>query len=345
MDVTTDEPAARRPLDPRALRALVEAAVLAPSSHNTQPWRFALRARAIDLLADRLRALPVNDPDDRELAISCGAALENLAVAASAAGLSPRVELCPGEPDLLARVRLEDGAAPDEDASRLAAAIPRRRTYRGPFEDRAVAEELGAALERAAEERGCRLRVARGDEERLAVVELVERGDRQLWSDPRWRRELAAWMHPRRRGDGLTVPALATPLAQLIVRTFDLGGGVAARDRDIAKGSPLLAVLVSRGDTEEDWVQAGRALERVLLRAVTLGLQASYLDQPVQVAALRGELAAALRVDGAPQLVLRLGHPRESLAATPRRPLDDVLEPASGAGAPLAEQSVPEARR
>jgi len=54
-------------------RALLDAAILAPSSHNTQPWRFAVRERTIDLYADRTRALPVNDPDDRELTISrCG---------------------------------------------------------------------------------------------------------------------------------------------------------------------------------------------------------------------------------------------------------------------------------
>ena len=57
------------------LRSLVEYAALAPSGHNTQPWRFRLRGGGAELLADRTRALPVVDPDDRELVISCGAAL------------------------------------------------------------------------------------------------------------------------------------------------------------------------------------------------------------------------------------------------------------------------------
>ena len=64
-------------------RRLLEAAVQAPSSHNTQPWLFRVEDGAVHLLADRTRALPVNDPDDRELTISCGCALLNLRVAAA----------------------------------------------------------------------------------------------------------------------------------------------------------------------------------------------------------------------------------------------------------------------
>jgi len=48
------------------LEELVAAAVLAPSSHNTQPWLFELHEGEVDLHADRIRSLPVNDPDDRE---------------------------------------------------------------------------------------------------------------------------------------------------------------------------------------------------------------------------------------------------------------------------------------
>jgi Nitroreductase family len=49
------------------LRAAVDYAVLAPSGHNTQPWRFKVVAEALELWADRTRALAVVDPHDREL--------------------------------------------------------------------------------------------------------------------------------------------------------------------------------------------------------------------------------------------------------------------------------------
>jgi hypothetical protein len=44
--------------------------ILAPSSLNTQPWRFAASRNQIALHADRTRSLPVVDPNDRELITS-----------------------------------------------------------------------------------------------------------------------------------------------------------------------------------------------------------------------------------------------------------------------------------
>ena len=109
----------------------LDAAVAAPSAHNSQPWRFRLLRETVDLIADRTRALAVNDPYDRELTISCGAALFNLRVAAAARGWVALLDEFPFEddPDLLARITLCTGV-PDgiENASRLAAAIPLRRT-------------------------------------------------------------------------------------------------------------------------------------------------------------------------------------------------------------------------
>jgi hypothetical protein len=63
------------------LRFAVEQAVLAPSSHNTQPWQFRLDGDTVELYADRDRVMHVIDPQDRELVISCGAALLNIELA------------------------------------------------------------------------------------------------------------------------------------------------------------------------------------------------------------------------------------------------------------------------
>ena len=86
------------------VRTLLKYAVLAPSSHNTQPWRFKVADNTVSLYADRARALPANDPDDRELTISCGCALMNLRVAAAHEGLGVTYEITPDpdDEDLLA---------------------------------------------------------------------------------------------------------------------------------------------------------------------------------------------------------------------------------------------------
>ena len=96
------------------LEYLVRYAVLAPSTHNTQPWLFRVRGDALELFADRSRALPIADPSGRELTISCGAALQFARMAARNLKREASVELLPDpdEPDLLARLRLGARASP-----------------------------------------------------------------------------------------------------------------------------------------------------------------------------------------------------------------------------------------
>lgn len=307
---------------------LIAQAVLAPSSHNTQPWVFHVHANMIELLADRTRALPVNDPDDRELVISCGCALFNLRVAVAAARFEPRVTLEPedGDRDWLARVELVDGGQIDESQAALSHGIAARRTYRKPFAPRDVAPDAVAALVEAAAQEGASLHVLESEEQRSALADLVAEGDAAQWANPSWRRELASWMHPRRRGEGLPVSGLASGITQFVVRTFDMGNGTAARDRELATGSPLLAVLTTEGDDQVDHLRAGQALERVLLTAVHHGLQASFLNQPVQVPALRHKLHNLEGVGGFPQIVMRLGYPLLELPPSPRRPVAAVIE-------------------
>lgn len=313
-------------LSVEALKAMVGKAISAPSSHNTQPWRFRASASAIDLWADRTRGLPVNDPCDRELTISCGAALLSLRVAAASAGVATETHLLPDGTgsDHLARAKLL-GGTPDAGLASLAESLMRRRTWRKAFEDRPVAEDAMQAVCQAVAVEGASL-VSLDAAQRQRAAEWVAEGDRQQWDDPRWRRELAMWMHPGREGDGLTVPALARPIAQAVVRTFDMGNGVAAKDQQLATGSPWLTVLTTVEDDAAAWLRAGQALQRALLVGCRSGLQASYLNQPIQVAALRAPLQSLLGTTGHPQLLLRWGYPTDDLPASPRRPVDAVLD-------------------
>lgn len=307
--------------------ALLGKAVLAPSSHNTQPWFFLLGEPHVDLIADRTRALPVNDPDGRELTISCGCALANLLVAAAARGL--RVENRPfpdpGEPDWLARVSVSREGTKPMPVGDLARFIDDRRTCRTRFESRPVEPAVIDAMVESASAEGAWLRPLRTDAQRERAIALVVEGDAAQWANVEWRHELAAWMRSRGEGDGLTVSPLTAPVTQMIVRNIDMGGGVGSKNRELAENSPLLAVLGTEGDTPQDWLVAGQALERVLLVACGAGLRAAYLNQPIQVAALRTQLQALVG-GGFPQICLRFGYASNPLSPAPRRPLQDVVE-------------------
>jgi nitroreductase len=317
---------------PEHAQAMVAAANRAPSSHNTQPWRFRITADALELYADRSRALPVNDPDDRELTISCGAALFNARAAAARDGLGVRVETCP-EPataDLLARI-LPAEEAPPEPLAGLAGAIRERRTHRGAMSARTLDAAMLRLLAEAAAAEHATLRPLTTRAQRDEVAGLVVEGDLAQWADPRWRRELAGWLRPRQRGDGLAVPALAAPIARLMVRRVNLGRRIAAQDQRLAETAPLLALLTTRGDGVADRLAAGQALQRLLLVACAEGLQAGYLNQPIQVPHLREALRRLVGA-GEPQLLLRLGEPagRRPVRQVPRRPLSELTSDGAG---------------
>lgn len=313
-------------LPAQAIFTMIEQAAAAPSSHNTQPWRFHAGGASIVLCADRTRALPVNDPCDRELTISCGAALLSLRVAAASADLATDIRLLPEGPhsEALAHIGFRSDVA-DAGLAVLAGALSRRRTYRKAFAGRAVHADARHAIEQAALHEGAAL-VSLDGEQRRQAAELIVEGDRLQWEDPRWRRELALWMRPRCDGDGLSVPAFAVPIARALVRSFDMGNGVAARDLRLAAAAPWLTALTTVEDDTLAWLHAGQALQRALLVGCRLGLQASYLNQPVQVGALRPRLQALLGSAAYPQLLIRWGYPTAELPAVPRRPVDAVVE-------------------
>jgi nitroreductase len=306
---------------------LVAAAVLAPSSHNTQPWLFRIGGRGIELYADPKRALPANDPSDRELTISCGAALFNARVAAARLGAALSVERLPegDASDLLARLVVSESAEASPEGV-LFEAMAARRTYRKQFEDVAVGESLVGQLVETARDAGGWLEPLTGAR-RDEFAALVAQGDRSQFADDRWRRELASWIRFRRDGEGLAYFGRATRATRLVVRHLDVGANTAKRDAALAKRAPVVAVLGTGGDSRSDWLAAGELLQHVLLTAAAHGLQASFLNQPIQVAGLRPGVAELAARDGFAQVAIRLGHPRATLRRAPRRPVEAVLVP------------------
>ncbi|MGZ3419624.1 MAG: Acg family FMN-binding oxidoreductase [Polyangiales bacterium] len=321
-------------LDTALLRMAVRDAVHAPSSHNSQPWAFSVRDGQLELRADRKRVLPVVDPDGRELVISCGAALGHLCASLRHRGVRPHVELTPdpGDHDLLARVTIAARISPLEEDEELFHAIAARHTNRSAFERREIPLEAIVALRDSAEAEGAWLAAIQEPTRRHQLAALIAEGDRAQWSDPEFRKELAQWLRPNGTVavDGLPSHEigidgrLLSHLVPLVVRRFDRGDGEAAHDAELAEGAPLLAVLGATHDTTRDWMVAGLALSRVLLRATALGISASFLNQAIEVPRLREKVRSLVAITGQPLLILRFGYGRPAVAS-PRRPLSDVM--------------------
>ncbi|RSM57202.1 nitroreductase [Amycolatopsis sp. WAC 01376] len=306
------------------IMAALEAAVRAPSPHNSQPWIFELAADAIDLVLDEDRILEICDPDGREARLACGAALFNLEVAIAAAGRVADIELAPerDRPSLLARVELGPRHRPSSAERRLAAAVPRRFSNRRPFTEQAVPPAARAAMVQAAQEEGAGLVLL--DEHGLLepVAGLIRRADHIQNQDTAFQAELRDWAKSHGGDDG--VPDFAggprSAGGLLPVRHFS-----GSKEIRIFEQDPLVAVLTTPSDGSLSQVRAGRAMQRVLLTATDVGMSASFYSQPMEIPSTRGELRALLGGADHPQTVFRLGYgypgvptPRRSIAAVVR---------------------------
>lgn len=320
------------------LKFLLSYAILAPSSHNTQPWLFKIEdGNTIELFADRTRALPQVDPEDRELIISCGAALSHLEVATRHFGYAYDVELFPDSynKDLLARLIVHGRNEPISENDSFFEAITKRRTNRLGFKDSNLEEPIISKLQSIVSKKGgdtiTWLQIAKEEVEKNSLADLIAEGDRIQLTDKKFRRELASWIHSNRSHSKDGMPGYAfgysdimSHMGPFVLRTFDIGKGQAAKDRQLAAGSPILAILGTRYDEPRDWLEAGMALSRMLLLARSENVWSSFLDQPIEVPELRLRVQEVLKEEGFPQIMLRMGYGKD-VKPTPRRQVDEVL--------------------
>lgn len=312
----------------------VNYAVLAPSTHNTQPWLFRPLDSSIEVYADRSRRLPVADPDGRELMISCGAALTNLILAIHRFGHEAWVQYAPepGNADLIARVRAGRARVPDYQEESLFRGIRRRRSVRRPFQPRPVPRELQRRLIWVASGFGCWIYLAETGSDRNHIAQLVEEAHNRQLLDVAYQTERASWMGSgdpgvRTRNAELS-PSECNALGLVDRRnaagTSGPGERWQERDRELIKASPMLFVIGSGGDTAMDWIRTGEALQHILLRAEIEHVSASFLNQPCQIPDLREQLRQVTGRNGPPQMLVRMGYGSGGEASS-RRPVRDVI--------------------
>lgn len=325
--------ALREPLaDPAPLADLVRYAVLAPNGHNTQPWRFRARPGQIAIRPDPARRTPVVDPDDHHVFVSLGAAAENLALASAARGLPGAVRFDPAGGGAV----LFDFTSAAPMQSVLFDAIPHRQSTRAEYDGRAVSTGDLAALAQAAAVPGVDL-VLLTDRPRLDTLrDLIVTGNSAQMADPAFVRELKTWLrfNPRealRRGDGLFSVASGNPPLPdwLGPLAFDWLASAASQNDAYARqvrSSAGMAVFTGARADPASWVAVGQACQRFALQATALKLKCAFMNQPVEVPHLRGDLAALVGMPGRrPDLVMRFGYGPE-LPWSPRRPVAAVIE-------------------
>ena len=314
------------------LKPIIHFATLAPSGHNTQPWKFSASDNVIRIYADATRRLPVVDPDDHALYISLGCALENLVIAASEYGLTTKVEYLP---DCLKANLFSNG---NENSSALFRAIPLRQSNRSIYDGKPVAE---AHLRELIDDNifdGVEVKALRTNDPQIEwIIEFVKEATRLQFQDDAFVNELISWIRfsskaVTRTADGLTGAALGFPsvpewLGTFIMKTLVNPDGEAKKCEKAIQSSSLVFVFIARKNDRRHWVDVGRSFERVALTATSLGIAHAHLNMPCEVTPVRKKLASqlALDQDEQPLLLIRLGY-ANPVPHAPRRPIEEVLD-------------------
>lgn len=307
---------------------VLEASCRAPSLHNSQPWAFRLFVDRIEIYLDPTRTLPTSDPDGREARLACGAALFNLRLALARHGVSTVIAVSSGSAGgPVATLRAGAGFGLTPERANLERAIVHRRTNRQPYFDAEVPVGHRLTLERAAEAEQTTLRAVA---EPAALADLgrwAHEAHRSQLADPAWVAEWTKWTGRDHSFDGVPFSAAGpAPAPQDIWTLRDFGPPERAdrlTGRDFEE-RPLLGILCSYSDSPVAHIQAGQAMERILLQATSLGLAASFVSQLIEVEPIRGRVRHLLGGQVHPQVVLRIGF-GGPVPNTPRRNALDCL--------------------
>ena len=309
---------------------LIRFATLAANSHNTQAWRFRVADNGINIVPDLTRATPVVDPDNHHLFISLGCAAENLCVAAASRGMPGDVRFDPATTEI--RFSHTTGAATE---TALSDAIPLRQSTRGLYDGSALTPAELGLLASAARVSGVDLVLITDRAQIGRMSDLIAEGNTAQLTDPAFMAELKHWMrfnprHALAMGDGLFSAASGNPSLpdwlgpSIIDWVFKAAGDNTKTAAKIASSAGM-AVFVGTGENAAAWVQVGRACQRFALQATAMGLKHAFLNQPVEVANLRPDLASLIGMPGRrPDLVMRFGR-GAAMPFSPRRPVHAAL--------------------
>lgn len=318
-----------------ALRFLIRCAGYAPSSHNSQPWRFAIKDMMIEVRGDAMRALPASDPEHRQLFISVGCAIKNLCTAADLYGLRYRIQYFPDGNDafLAARITFEGivpliTSLPDEH---LAFGILTRHNNRADFDsEKKVPDDFFATAKSVGG--NVHVHFVHAPEELRAIATIVSDATEAAFEDKAFTNELSHWIKPSIQKYRLGMPGynlgIPWPISFLMppaLRMVNMKKPQRSMAEKTLAATPTFMIITTEHDGPKDWVAAGETLEQLWLMAEQRGIRFGILAAAIQVGEFYKRIQVILRTSERPQVFCRIGFADAIPPASPRLSATDII--------------------
>ncbi|GAA4460455.1 nitroreductase family protein [Nibrella saemangeumensis] len=315
------------------LQLIIENAIKAPSGHNTQPWKFKVDEDHITIRPDFTRSLPVTDPDNHELFISLGCALENLVIAADHYGYEAFAMAHEGDD---ASIDVSLWPASRRKYATLFSQINIRQSTRNEYDGRVIPPDHLAQLNASISHEGVSCRIITEPYMIAAVTELAKEACMRQFTNTAFVDELVHWIRfnqakAEKTQDGLYSAAVGSPSVPDWFGKFIMGNTVspeheAAKCEKLIRSSSALVVFVAKQNTLANWINVGRAFERFTLTASALGIHNAPENMPCQEVDVREKLARLLQLTEGeqPLMLVRIGYSAK-MPYSYRRPINEVV--------------------
>lgn len=277
-----------------------KAACAAPSGGNAQPWKLLWHDNRLFIFHDIYYSYSLLDFNNFGSYIGFGAMLENISIKAAESGLAVSEEVFPLKDDIrLVAVISFAQQQSQSHMQRLAPAIYKRVTNRELSERKLIAEPDKAALkEIAATIPGAALHIYESESEINSFAHVLTNTERMRMLNPRGHydtfvRELRFTQESAlQSGDGLDVATLnmsnsdraamqiaSDPGAIKFLFELEKGEGFKKISEKPIRSAGCISVLTMKGDTANDFLNGGRAVERIWLEANSRGIAFQPITQ------------------------------------------------------------------
>ncbi|MEK7187545.1 MAG: hypothetical protein AAB691_01700 [Patescibacteria group bacterium] len=305
------------------LRFLLRFAVLAPSSHNSQPWSFKIEGNSIFVFPEKSRRLPESDKNDRQLYISLGCAIENILVAADYYGFQTSVEyLLPNDcATKITLTRMKE----EKKENHLIFSIPLRVNNRNQYDEKLL-DPLFIEKLKSFETDDQKISVVLDKKEMNDIADVVLDAGVAAMDDPNFRLELSHYVKPNTTrskvgmpGFGLGIPTPVSFIVPTLLKWVNVNRLSRKQDEALLKQhTPAFVLISTKQDTSLDWMKAGQAFESIALEAQRSGLKTAVWAAPIQIGEFYKKLQGVLKIDFRPQVFFRLGYTNKVTRHSPR---------------------------
>lgn len=337
------------------LRHICEAAHLAPSTHNTQPWQFDIDdgANSIDIYLDRTYILSASDPHGKQAMISIGACIANIEIAAQTLGFTTSIQYEPLTKEMtaanasgeryrhVAHIHMQPAAQRREHT--LYPYVWTRRVHRAEYDEHTpVPTTLIDLLGSLTQQEAClSFHLVSEKQQRRILAELQSQADAYVLNSREFSRELGDWVLPNDAPTGRGIPGHGFGLQDAEAHRLHRGflGEIPLQPEDTLKFSLAakqalekssgVCLIAGTKDTPATWIATGRILEYMLLTLEQHGVSASIHAGIIEVPLIHRMCQLSFDITDPLMTLFRIGYVKDkkdyARPHSPRAILSDVI--------------------